>query len=147
MTEPINNLYSRKILGFAASIPRVGRLAAPDARADAVSRLCGSKVHVEINVSGGAVTDYAQEVQACALGQTAASIIGANIVGATRAEIDAGKEALQHMLRTGESANFGRFGELEVLAPVKDYPARHGSVMLVFDALQQAFVSLDGERH
>lgn len=146
MTEPISDLYSRKILAYAASIPRLGHLEEPHASADAVSRLCGSKVHVEIRVEDGRIADFAQQVQACALGQTAASIIGGAIIGATREEIEQGRREMRQMLETGVGASpGGRFAELKVLAPVKDYPGRHGSVMLVFDALHKAFATLEPE--
>lgn len=143
--EPISQLYNRKILTYAADIPRLGRLERPDASGDAVSRLCGSEIHVEIVVEGGAITDFAQEVKACALGQTSASIVARNIIGATRADIAAGRATMAGMLKEGGPAPAGRFSELEILAPVKDYPARHASVLLVFDALLQAFGKIDGD--
>ncbi len=143
MTEPINALYNRKILAYAAAIPRLGRLDAPDGSADAVSRLCGSKVHVDINVTDGVVTDFAQEIQACALGQTAASIIGGQIIGASLDEVSAARDAMRSMLRTGEGGPIGRFEDLRILAPVHDYPGRHGSVMLVFDALDKALAQVN----
>jgi len=142
-SEPISQLYSRKILTYAADIPRLGRLDAPDASGDAVSRLCGSEVHVEINVEGTRVTDFAQEVKACALGQTSASIVGRNVIGATRDEISKARDQTAAMLKEGAPAPTGRFAELEVLAAVKDYPARHASVLLVFDALLKAFNELE----
>ncbi len=136
--EPISHLYSRKILAYAADIPRLGRLAAPDASGDAVSRLCGSEVHVEIKVKDGQVADFAQEVKACALGQTAASIVGRHVIGATPTEIAAARDEMARMLKEKGPPPLGRFAELEVLAPVRDYPARHASVLLVFDALLEA---------
>jgi len=141
--EPISQLYSRKILTYAADIPRLGRLVAPDASGDAVSRLCGSEVHVEINADGARVTDFAQEVKACALGQTSASIVGRNVIGATRGEIQTAHDEMEAMLKEGAPAPTGRFAELEVLAAVKDYPARHASVLLVFDAILKAFKDLE----
>jgi len=143
MTEPINSLYNRKILAYAASIPCLGHLDGPDAQADAASRLCGSKVHVEINVVDGVVRAFAQDIQACALGQTAASIIGGNILGASKEELSNSRAAMLAMLKDSGNGPDGRFEELRILAPVRDYPGRHGSVMLVFDALEKAFASLD----
>ena len=144
-SEPISQLYSRKILTFAADIPRLGRLAAPDASGDAVSRLCGSEIHVDIKVDGeGRITDFAQEIKACALGQTSASIVARHVIGATRADIAAARDAMVFMLKDGAPEPAGRFEDLKVLAPVKDYPARHASVLLIFDALLKAFGALEG---
>jgi len=141
--EPINQLYNRKILTYAADIPRLGRLDKPDATGDAVSRLCGSEIHVEIMVENGVITDFAQEVKACALGQTSASIVARNIIGTTQADISAARTAMAGMLKEGGPAPTGRFEDLEILAPVKDYPARHASVLLVFDGLLKAFGKLN----
>ncbi len=140
--EPISTLYNRKILTYAADIPHLGRLKHADASADAVSRLCGSEVHVDICVKHGRISDFAQEVKACALGQTAASVVGGHVIGASRSEIEAAREAMLKMLKEDGPAPSGRFAELEVLLPVRDYKARHASVMLILDALVDAFKAL-----
>jgi len=41
-------------------------------------------------------------------------------------------------LKTGGPAPEGRFAELAMLAPVKDYPPRHASTMLAFEATAEA---------
>ena len=40
----LDDIYNRRILELAADIPRLGRLADPDASATAHSKLCGSTV-------------------------------------------------------------------------------------------------------
>jgi NifU-like protein involved in Fe-S cluster formation len=42
------------------------------------------------------------------------------------------------MLKTGGPAPDGRFADLALLGPVKDYPARHASTMLAFEAVTEA---------
>lgn len=142
-SEPISELYSRKILGFASDIPHLGHLENPDASGHAVSRLCGSEVQVDICVKDGLITAFSQEVKACALGQTSASVVGRHIIGASRAEINAAQAAMMNMLKHNGPAPDGRFADLEVLEPVRDYSARHASVMLVLDALIEAFDKLE----
>lgn len=134
----INEIYNRQILGFAADIPRLQRLAAPDATAMAISRLCGSKVTVDVNMKDGVVTDFGQEVKACALGQAAAAILGEHIIGATPAEVDEARDALYAMLKSGGPAPQGRFSDLAMLEPVKDYAPRHASTLLAFEAAAEA---------
>lgn len=134
----IDDLYSAKILALAANMPRSGRLAAPEATAEKVAKLCGSKITVDVTMDGDRVADFAQDVKACALGQAAAAVLGANVVGATQAEIDGAREALYAMLKTGGPAPEGRFSDLAMLAPVKDYPPRHASTMLAFEATAEA---------
>lgn len=134
----IDDLYSAKILALAANMPRSGRLTAPDASAEKTSKLCGSKITVDVVMDGERVADFAQDVKACALGQAAAAVLGANIVGATQAEIDAARDALYAMLKTGGPAPEGRFSDLAMLEPVKDYPPRHASTLLAFEATVEA---------
>jgi len=134
----IDELYSAKILKAAANMPRAGRLADPDGSSEKVSKLCGSKVVVDVRVEDGRIVDYAQDVKACALGQAAAAILGEHAVGASCAEVEMARDALRAMLKAGGPAPEGRFADLAMLAPVKDYPPRHASTMLAFEATVEA---------
>jgi len=134
----IDDLYSSRILALAANMPRAGRLDAPDASSEKVSKLCGSRVLVDLKLDGGRVSDFAQEVKACALGQAAAAVLGAHVVGAGVDEIESARDQLAAMLKTGGPPPSGRFEDLKVLQPVKDYPARHASTLLAFQAAAEA---------
>jgi NifU-like protein involved in Fe-S cluster formation len=134
----IDDLYSARILKLAANMPGAGRLAAPDATSEKVSRLCGSKVVVDVVVRDGRVVDFAQDVRACALGQAAAAILGAHVTGATVEEIELGRDGLRAMLGGEGGAPTGRFADLAVLEQVKDFPARHASTLLAFEAAAEA---------
>ena len=134
----IDDLYSTRLLALAANLPRLGTLPAPDARAERTAKLCGSRVAVELTMAGGVVTDFAQEVQACALGQAAAAVLGDAVVGAHVEEIEAARDGLAAMLREGGPPPQGRFAALAALAPVRDYPARHASTLLAFEAAAAA---------
>ena len=134
----IDDLYSARILKLAADMPHAGRLAAPDASSQKVSKLCGSTITVDVKVEDGKVADFAQEVRACALGQAAAAVLGENVIGASLDEIEVARDGLRAMLKDNGPAPQGRFSELRVLAPVKDYPARHTSTLLAFEAAVEA---------
>jgi NifU-like protein involved in Fe-S cluster formation len=134
----IDDLYSAKLLRLAAEMPRAGRLDAPDATSEKVSKLCGSRVVVDVKVRDGHVADFAQDVKACALGQAAASVLGAHVIGASLAEIEDTRDRFRAMLKAGGPAPEGRFGDLALLAPVRDYPARHTSTLLAFEAAAEA---------
>jgi NifU-like protein involved in Fe-S cluster formation len=134
----IDELYSAKILKAAANMPRAGRLAHPDGSAEKVSKLCGSRVVVDVKMAGDHIADYGQEVKACALGQAAAAIMGEHAIGASVDEIESARDALRAMLKEGAPAPEGRFADLAMLAPVKDYPPRHTSTMLAFEATAEA---------
>lgn len=135
----IDDLYSARILTLVANMPRAGRLAAPDASADKTAKLCGSRIIVDVALDeGGKVADFAQEVTACALGQASAAVLGAHVIGADLAELELARDALAAMLKTNGPHPAGRFAELAVLEPVKDYPARHASTLLAFEAAVEA---------
>jgi NifU-like protein involved in Fe-S cluster formation len=134
----IDDLYSAQILTLAANLPYAGRLAAPDASAEKVAKLCGSKVVVDVVMDGTRVAQFAQDVKACALGQAAAAVLGAHVIGAEVKEIEIARDAFRAMLKHGASAPDGRFSDLFMLEPVKDYPARHASAMLAFEATAEA---------
>jgi NifU-like protein involved in Fe-S cluster formation len=134
----IDDLYSDRILALAANMPHAGRLGAPDASSEKTAKLCGSKVIVDLKVRAGRVTDFAQDVRACALGQASAAVLGENVIGASVAEIALARDALWAMLKQDGAPPEGRFADLAVLQPVKDYPARHASTLLAFDAAMEA---------
>lgn len=134
----IDDLYSARILKLAANMPRAGRLPAPDASSEKVSKLCGSKVIVDLRLDGAEVVDFAQEVKACALGQAAAAVLGEHVIGARVDEIESARDQLRAMLKAGGPAPEGRFVDLRALEPVKDYPARHASTLLAFEAAAEA---------
>ena len=141
-TDPIermDDIYSQKILALAANMPRSGRLASVHGAAEKTAKLCGSKIGVEVLLDDdGRVVDFAQDVRACALGQASAAVLGANVIGADLVEIRSARDALRAMLKEGGPAPLGRFADLAVLGPVKDYPARHASTLLAFEAAVEA---------
>ncbi len=142
----LDEIYNSKLLELAAQIPHSGRLADPDATITAHSKLCGSTVTIDLDLRDGVVTDYGQTVKACLLGQAACSVVGANVVGATTAELHAAATAMRRMLKENGPPPTGRFADLAVLEPVRHYKARHGSVLLVFDALERAIAEIEAKR-
>lgn len=132
----ISELYSNGILDAAAAIPAAARLDAPQASASKVSRVCGSEVDVDLSVKDGVVAEFAMAARACALGQASASIVARNIVGASVEELYKLRDQMRAMLKEGAAPPFGaRWHELSMLAPICDYPQRHASTMLVFEAV------------
>ncbi len=140
------DLYSQRILELAANMPRAKRLAHPQASATTRSKLCGSTVTVDLVMEGDVVTDYGQQVKACLLGQSAAAIMGREIVGSSAAELRAVGAAMRKMLKAGGKPPQGRWSDFAVLEAVKDYKARQPSTLLVFDAVEQAIAEIEAKR-
>ena len=142
----LSDIYNQRILELAADIPRIGRLGEPDGSATAHSRLCGSTVTVDLATDGAVVTDFGHVVKACALGQASSSIMARNIVGSSAEELRAVRESVRRMLKENGPAPTGRWSDLAVLEPVRDYKARHASTLLTFDAVVEALDHALAER-
>jgi NifU-like protein involved in Fe-S cluster formation len=127
-------LYSQRILALAAAIPLTDRLENPQVSAKRRSPLCGSTVTVELNLDDGRIKDFGQDVKACALGQAAASVLGAQVIGRSRDEIAAVRDQLAAMLKSGGPVPDAPFEAFEVLLPARDYKNRHASILLALDA-------------
>ena len=140
------DIYSQRILELAAALPRTARLAVPEATAEAYSKLCGSRVTVDLTMEGDVVSDYGQSVKACLLGQSAASVMGREIVGSNAEELRGVGAAMRKMLKAGGPPPQGRWADLSVLEPVRDYKARHASTLLVFDAVEEAIAKIEASR-
>lgn len=134
----MDDLYHPRVMELAADIQYVGRLDAPDGAATKVSRVCGSVVTVELALKDGVVNDIAVHPKACALGQATTGVLAAYAIGATPKEIRDARDALRAMLKGEGPPPTGRFWELRHLEGVRDYPARHASTMLAFDAAVEA---------
>lgn len=134
----LDDIYNAKILEFAGNISRLGRLENPQASASAHSRLCGSKVTVDLVVTDGKVSDFAHDVKACALGQASSAIMAQHVVGASVTELRQLRDVMRAMLKEGGEPPTGRFANLKYLEPVRDYKARHASTLLTFDAVVDA---------
>ena len=127
-------LYSGRILELAADIPHLGRLPHPDGSAKKRSPLCGSTVTADVVVKDGRVAEFAQDVKACALGQASASVLGRVVIGRSRAELEAARDALKAMLKEGGPVPPAPFDSYEVLVPARDYKNRHASILLALEA-------------
>lgn len=132
-------LYSARILELAADIPFLDRLDTPDATVKKRSPLCGSTVTVDLNVADGRVVGFGQDVKACALGQAAAAVVGAAIIGCDRAQVESARDQLKAMLKSGGPAPEAPFDGLEVLIPARDFKNRHASILLALEATLEAF--------
>ncbi|MEM8685563.1 MAG: iron-sulfur cluster assembly scaffold protein, partial [Pseudomonadota bacterium] len=91
----LSELYNKKILAAAATIPFLERLDSPDGTARAHSKLCGSTVEVDVRLEEDRVAAFGQSVKACALGQASASLLGQTVIGRSVDELRQGRDALR----------------------------------------------------
>jgi NifU-like protein involved in Fe-S cluster formation len=130
-------LYNAEILRLAASIPHHERLPAPIATAERRSPICGSRVTIDIDVDErGRVSAAGLLVRACALGQAAASLLAAEVIGRTPVELAAVRDALTAWL-AGEG-DAPDWPGLAIFEPALAHKARHPSIRLAFEAAAEA---------
>jgi NifU-like protein involved in Fe-S cluster formation len=142
----LNDIYNKRIIELAGNIPRLGRLPSPDATATAHSKLCGSTVKIDLKMDRGVVTDFAHDVKACALGQASSSIMASHVIGSTASELRELRETVRKMLKeNGKPPEGGKWGDIALLEPVRDYKARHASTMLTFDAVVDAIGQIEAK--
>ena len=135
MSDDLVNLYSGRILALAAAIPHLGRLASPQGSARRRSPICGSTLTADVVLDQGRIVQFAQEVKACALGQASAGVLGRVALGHSRDEIARARDELQAMLKTDGPVPAAPFDALEVLLPAREFPNRHASILLAWEAL------------
>lgn len=136
-------LYSGRILALAADIPHLDRLDNPHATVKKRSPLCGSTVTVDVKLKDGRIAEFGQDVKACALGQASAAVVGGAIIGATRAQVETGRDQLKAMLKENGPVPDAPFDGLEVLMPARDYKNRHASILLTLEATAEAMAKAE----
>jgi NifU-like protein involved in Fe-S cluster formation len=141
----LNDVYNKRIIELAGNIPRLGRLPSPGATATAHSKLCGSTVKVDLTMDGPVVTDFAHDVKACALGQASSSIMASHVIGSTASELRELRETVRKMLKENGKPPEGKWADIALLEPVRDYKARHASTMLTFDAVVDAIGQIEAK--
>jgi NifU-like protein involved in Fe-S cluster formation len=145
--QDLMKLYSQRILALAADIPHLDRLDGPDASVMKRSPLCGSTVTVDVSVDDeGRISDFGQEVKACALGQASAAVFAEQAIGRSLDEVRAARDALRAMLKTDGPVPDAPFDGYESLLPARDYRNRHASILLVPDATVAALEEIQEKK-
>jgi NifU-like protein involved in Fe-S cluster formation len=133
-----STLYSRDILRLASAIPNLGRLEAPEGSAERMSKLCGSRVVVDVALDGeGRIAALGHEVKACALGQASAALMASQAIGRSEEDLAEARDSLAAYL-SGETEAPGAWPGLAVFATARAFPARHGAILLPFEAAAAA---------
>jgi len=126
-------LYTPELLALAtglADFPLEDRL---PLRGAARSRSCGSTLELGLAIdAAGRIERLGMKAAACAVGQAAAAIFAAEASGRSGSEIAAARAALERWL-AGEGP-MPAWPGIEVLAPALPYPARHGAILLAWNA-------------
>lgn len=143
----MDEIYNSRILELAGNIGLSGEMPDADGVSEKHSKLCGSKVKVFVKMSDGVVTAFSHKVRACALGQASSAVMAKHVVGASAGEVRQARADMVEMLTQGGEGPSGRFEEMRVLQPVRDFKARHASTLLTFDAVVDAISQIEAKHH
>ena len=69
-----------------------------------------------------------------------------HVIGAKADELRDVRETVRRMLKENGAPPTGRWADVAVLEPVRDYKARHASTMLTFDAVADAIGQIEAKR-
>ncbi|MEO6113198.1 MAG: iron-sulfur cluster assembly scaffold protein [Sphingomicrobium sp.] len=134
MTAP---LYTRDVLRLAASIPHLVRFEEVGEQDEMRSTTCGARVRVSVVMDGERVASLVQAVEACAFGQAAAGLMGADALDKSREEVVDAIGGISAWL-AGDDGAVTSWPGLAVLDPARARRGRHGAILLPFRALLAA---------
>ena len=133
-------LYTPEILGLATSLADYPWDDALPLKSEARSRSCGSSIALGLSLDAqDRVERVGLRSHACAIGQAAAAIFASDVEGRTLAEIDASAREVEDWL-AGKSG-MPEWKGIAAIAPARDYPARHGAIMLAWKAARELLPS------
>lgn len=138
-------LYTPELLGLAVALAEFPPDLSMPLHGEARSKSCGSTLRADIAAGGdGRIERLGLQVRACAVGQAAAAIFARAAQGRTLAEIEHTYAAMASWLAgTGEMPEWPG---LSAIAPARDYPGRHGAMMLPWAAAREALSSAQPSR-
>ena len=133
-------LYTPDVLALATGLAAFPLTDDLPLRGEARSRSCGSTLLIGLEPDGaGRIARLGLRAQACAIGQAAAAIFAGHAVGRSAAELAAAETALAAWLDgTGAMPDWPG---LAAIAAARDYPARHGAILLAWRAALSALSS------
>lgn len=126
-------LYTPDLLAAAMSLASYPPL--PDAalHGEARASTCGSTVAMDLErATDGAIEALGMKVSACAVGQAAAAVFAQHAVGKSFTQIQTSRERILTWL-SGESDAVD-WPNIALLDRARSYPARHGAIMLPWNA-------------
>jgi NifU-like protein involved in Fe-S cluster formation len=129
------SLYSREVLRLATSLPHNDSFDSPQGSAICRSPVCGSEMNVDVLLTDGVVSALAIRARACALGQASAAVLREKAIGLSAQEIEQARANVEAALKNGSDIGWP---EMEPLAYARDYPARHGAILLPFETVLAA---------
>jgi len=131
-------LYTPELLACAVQLAEYPFASGFATEADARSATCGSTLRLGVDCDDeGRISALGLRAQACAVGQAAASIFAQSARGQTATDIARAADEIRFWL-TDPEAPQPDWPRIDLLAPARSYPGRHGAILLAWDAAVRA---------
>lgn len=133
----LRDLYQEVIMDHGRRPRNFGPLAPASHVAEGFNPLCGDRLTLRLQVDDGVIREARFEGAGCAISTASASLMTEAVKGRSAAEAEA-LFAGFHALVTGAPATATALGKLEVLAGVREFPARVKCATLAWHTLHAA---------
>jgi nitrogen fixation protein NifU and related proteins len=134
----LKDLYQEVIFDHNRRPRNFGALPEANRRANGFNPLCGDKVTIYVRVDHGVIRDVRFEGQGCAISTASASLLTESLKGKTEAEAEKLFHGFHEMVTADAEHSHPDLGKLEVLAGVREFPARVKCATLAWHTLQAA---------
>ena len=126
-------LYTPEILASAMELTAFPWIETHHFKGAARSRSCGSAIEIGLSLDlHGHVAAVGVKPHACAVGQAAAAIFAKGAIGLGRNDLLGARETLAKWLAGGDAEP--AWPGIALLEPARAYAARHGAILLAWDA-------------
>lgn len=126
-------LYTPEVLAAAMELTAFPINDAMPLRGSARSRSCGSTIDIALSLDpDGKIASVGIKPHACAVGQASAAVFARSAAGRDASSIVDARNRISAWL-SGD-APLPDWPGLSLIEPARAYPARHGAIMLAWDA-------------
>ena len=137
----LNDLYQEVILDHNKRPRNFRTIAGASHRADGHNPLCGDRLSLYVQVSGGSITDVAFQGAGCAISKASASLMTDAVKGQSLAAARDLFDRFHRMVTTPPDQAVEDMGKLAVLAGVREFPVRVKCASLAWHTLKAALDS------
>lgn len=134
----LRELYQEVIFDHYKKPRNCHALDCPSHKAEGYNPLCGDQVTVYLKVENGIIEDLSFEGLGCAISTASASLMTEALKGKKLVDVEHMFDDFHHMITDPEPAPHPDLGKLEVLAGVREFPARVKCATLAWHTLHAA---------
>ncbi len=134
----LRELYQEVIFDHYRKPRNCHALGCANHKAEGYNPLCGDQVTVYLKVEDDIIQDLSFEGVGCAISTASASLMTEALKGRKVAEVEHLFDDFHHMVTDVETVPHPALGKLEVLAGVREFPARIKCATLAWHTLHAA---------